>query len=133
MSAVASGLLTMSEVRAWAAAALAPTLPTDPYVFANIVDAIEPPALILGWDDPWLEYKTSCLFDAQFAVICIAGRVEPDPGVEMLETLVTYTITRLKADSYPWPMASSQAPRKFDFANITYLGARVTYRVPVTV
>ena len=133
MSVAASGLLTMSEVRARAAAALAPVSDTDPYVFDNVVDALEPPALVLGWDDPWLEFKTSCMFDAQFAVICIAGRVEPDPGVAMLEKLVTYTITRLRADGYPWPMASSQAPRRFDFSNITYLGARVVYRVPVTV
>jgi len=123
----------MAEIRARAAAALAPVSDTDPYVFDNVVDAVEPPALILGWDDPWLSYETSCLYWAQFAVLCVAGRVEPDPGVAKLEELVTYTIGRLRADSYAWPVASSQAPRRFTIAKIEYLGARVGYRVPVTV
>ena len=130
----AVGALTMAEIRARAAQALAPALPEDPYVFDNIVDAVEPPALILTWGDPWLLPKTigGCLWDAQFVVLCIAGRVEPDPGIAKLEELVTYTINRLQADDYPWPVVSSQAPRRFDIAGLTYLGARVTFRVPVT-
>lgn len=130
-----NGALRLGEVRARAAAALAPTDPGDPYVFDNVVEALEPPALVLGWDEPWLEAKVvgGSLWDASFTVICIAGRVEPAPGIEALEQLVEYTIVRLRNDDYSWPPASTRAPGVEVIANINYLGARVTYRVPVTV
>ena len=49
------------------------------------------------------------------------------------KTLVAYTIARLRADAYPWPQATSQAPRIFEIAGVPYLGARVVYRVPVAI
>jgi hypothetical protein len=130
-----NGTLRLAEVRARAASALAPLTDTDPYVFDNVVESLEPPALVLGWDDPWLTPKAihASLWDASFTVICIAGRLEPDPGIAALETLVEYTIGRLRDDSYQWPVASTQAPRPVEIAQITYLGARLTYRVPVTI
>lgn len=128
-----SGLLSLAEVRARAAAALAPIDDLDPYVFDNVVDALEPPALVLTWDDPWLTYRAACLFDAQFAVLCIAGRIEPDPGVATLEQLQAHVIGRLRDDDYSWPFTTSTAPRRYVMNGIEYLGARVIYRIPVRI
>ena len=128
-----NGLLTMGEIRERAAAALAPVTDDDPYVFENVVDALEPPALVLTWDDPWLTYRTACLYDAQFAVLCIAGRIEPDPGVAKLEQLQAHVITRLRDDDYPWPFTTSTAPRRYVMSGIEYLGARVIYRIPIRI
>lgn len=124
--------LRLDAVRGQAAAALAPAAPGDPEVIVNVVDAVHPPALMLLWDDPWLTPKTACLYDARLEVLCIAGRVEPGPGVEQLEALVSYAIERLQADAYSWPAATLTAPRVFRIGGVPYLGARVIYRVPVT-
>ena len=74
-----------------------------------------------------------CWFFANLAVLCVAGRLEPGPGIETLERMAGYVVERLQADSdYAWPPSSSQAPREFRVADIPYLGARVIYRIPVT-
>lgn len=125
----------MAGVRAKAAAALAPTPDDDLSVFDNVVDALVPPALVLTWDDPWLTPKVvaSCIWDARFSVIAVAGRVEPDPGIATLETLIEYVVTRLRADDYTWPVATVQEPREFRLSGIAYLGARLTYAIQVSV
>jgi hypothetical protein len=135
MTVTAGGTLLLGSVRAQAALALAPSLDSDPPVHADLVDAIDPPALMLIWADPWLEPHTfgTGLWFANLEVLCIASRVEPGPGVEKLEELVGYTVGRLQDDDYPWPAANVQAPRVFTINNLPLLGARVAYRVPVTI
>ena len=103
-------------------------------MFENVVDALEPPALVLTWDDPWLTYRTACLYDAQFAVLCIAGRIEPDPGVAKLEQLQAYVLDRMRDDDYPWPFDHvDRARRRYVMTGIEYLGARVIYRIPIRI
>jgi hypothetical protein len=130
-----NGALTLGEVRARAAGVLAPAVSTDPEVLVDVVDAVHPPALMLIWDDPWLEPTTvgRGYWNGRLLILCIASRVEPGPGIAKLEELVAYTIDRLRADSYPWPPATLQAPRVFTINNVRLLGARVIYLVPVTV
>jgi hypothetical protein len=128
--------LLLTDVRARAAAALAPATDDDPNVYADLPDAVHPPALFLDWVDPWLEPQTVAgngWWNARLDVVCIAARVQPGPGVTTLEELVTFAIARLKDDAYPWPAATLQAPRVFTIAGVPYLGARVSYRLPVTV
>ena len=130
-----NGSMPLTEIRARAAAALAPVTDDDPEVHTEVVDSLTPPALVLVWDDPWLTPTAfgQTMFDAQLTVLALASRVEPGPGVTRLEELAVYTISRLQADDYPWPQASSQAPRIFEIGGLPYLGARITYRVPVNV
>lgn len=131
-----NGSLPLTSVRAVAASALTPS-PDDPpiAVLPDLVDAVEPPALMLEWNDPWLELETVAggfgIFYARLNVICFAGRVEPGPGVATLEQLVSYTLGRLQSDAYSWPLDDSQAPRRFDINGIPLLGARLLFRVPV--
>lgn len=121
------------DVRSKAAAALAPVTDTDPSIHMDLVDAWDPPCVMLAWSDPWLEPKgPGCLYDARMDAVCIAGRLEPGPGVTTLETLVAYVVDRLDADDYPWPLQTVSAPRVFVQSGINYLAARVTYRLPVT-
>ena len=97
----------------------------------DVVDSLQPPAILLTWDDPWLTGESfgPCLFEARLGVLCIASRVEPGPGVEALEQLAVYVIERMRADAYSWPQASSQIPRAFEIGGITYLGAVIGYSV----
>jgi hypothetical protein len=130
-------VLLLTQVRAAAAAALAPATDADPEVHVDVVDSVTPPALLLVWDDPWIVPATVAgmngHYDAQFVVLCVAARLEPGPGVETLERLVDYTIDRLHGDANSWPQASAQAPRVFEIGGVPYLGARLVYRVPVQI
>src|SRR5262245_55914100 len=128
--------LPLTQVRAQAAAALAPASDSDPVVLEDLVDAVHPPALMLIWNDPWVTMRSVAgglgVFEANLTVLCLAGRVEPGPGIETLEQLIAHTIQRLQVDDYSWPLQASQAPRVFDIGNIPLLGARLTFRVPVS-
>jgi len=130
-------LLPLDGVRAAAAAALAPADGEWPdlNVLVDVVDAVHPPALMLVWNDPWLEPQAMgrCLFYARLEVLAIASRVEPGPGVQMLERLTGYALAHLAADSYTWPAATVQAPRVFTINGVRLLGAQLFYRVPVTI
>jgi len=136
-----NGLLALGEVRAQAAAALAPAQPGDPNVFAGFVDALDPPSLLLMWGTPWVEPRSMVsgmstrrgYWDANLSVLLIAGRLEPGTGVDTLEQLVSYTFDRLMADSYQWPRPSSTPPRPWQVGGVNYLGATLDYRVPVTI
>ena len=127
-----TGALVLTDVRAAAAAALEPVLDSDPAVFPGYVDAVDPPALIIGYEDPWLQPMTACLIECRLEVLCISGRVEPEPGLDQLEELITYTLTRLAQDTRSWALQSAQAPRVFTIGGVPLLGARVAYSIRVT-
>jgi hypothetical protein len=130
-------VLSLTQVRPAAAAALAPAVDTDPPVLQDLVDAVDPPALMLEWNDPWLTAQTVAggpgMFQATLNVICFAGRVEPGPNIATLETMVGHVLTRLQADANPWAMQPSQAPRRFDIGGIPLLAVRLSFQIPVSV
>jgi hypothetical protein len=124
--------MNLAEARTKLAAVLAPVADTDPDVLVSLVDTLEPPALMIGWGDPWLEPGTSCFHTGRMVVTAVAGRLVPGEGVARLEDLVAYTLDRLKADTGAWPLISVSGPRVFTMAKTNYLAARVTVRVTVT-
>jgi hypothetical protein len=134
----AVGLLHLTAVRDAAAAALAQVVDTDPMVFGDAVESLTPPALLLDWADPWVEPAArigsigGCQWTARLQVICIAGRLEPGAGVDVLEQLVSLVVARLEADPYTWTLDSVSAPLQRDLAGISYLAANVVYAVPTS-
>ena len=134
-----AGMISIADVRDVAAEALAPVEDTDPPVIADVVDSLTPPAIMLIWGDPWLEPGVGavtmgpCVWRARLQVMAVAARLEPGPGIRVLEQLVAYVVARMKTDTYTWPLDSVSAPRVFDIGSLPYLGARVTYLVPTTV
>jgi hypothetical protein len=134
-------LMTLTDLRDAAAEALAPITDDDPNVLVDVVDSLTPPALMLIWGDPWLDpgprpgarTMGPCAWNARLQVLAVAGRLEPGPGIRMLEQLVGYVVDRMKADPYDWPLDSVSGPRVIDIGNLAWLGARVTYLVPTTV
>jgi hypothetical protein len=123
--------MNVFDARAKLGAALAPVDDTDPMVLVDLVDSIEPPALMLGWGEPWLMPQTSCLRIGRLVVTCVAGRLVPGAGIETLEQLVDYTLRRLAGDGGAWPLESVSGPRVFAVGNINYLAARVVLRVSI--
>jgi len=133
-----NGTMPLSDVRARAAAALAPQSDDDPEVFVDAVDAVQPPAIVVHWDDPWLEPQTfqglshRGVWEARLLLLLVAWRNEPGPGIAKLEELAALAVGRMLTDSYPWPPATVQAPALFSIGGVPLLGARIVYRVPVT-
>jgi hypothetical protein len=124
--------VNLLEARVKLAAVLAPIGPGDPDVLSSLVDSIEPPALMIGWGDPWLEPATACFATGRLVVTAVAGRLLPGEGIAKLEDLVDYTLARVRADTGTWPLDSVSGPRVFVMAKTNYLAARVTLRVTVT-
>lgn len=125
-------MTSMGDARVKLAAVLAPVADDDPAVLVDLVDSLEPPALMIGWGEPWLVAETACLRTGRLTVTAVAGRLVPGAGVEMLESLVEYTLARLGADVDPWPLEQVGAPRVFPIGGVSYLAARITLRVPIT-
>ena len=124
--------VTLLDARQKLAAVLARVEDTDPTILTSLVETITPPALMLGWGEPWLEPDTGCLRTGRLVVTCVASRLMPGEGVAQLEELVDFTLDRLKADSGAWPLESVSGPRVFTIAKTNYLAARITVRVVVS-
>jgi hypothetical protein len=58
------------------------TAVADTEVHAGVVDSLTPPAYVLEWADPWSTPATPCIESVTLEIVCIAGRVEPDPGID---------------------------------------------------
>jgi hypothetical protein len=124
--------MNLLDARTKLAAALAPLDDDDPTVLVDLVDALEPPALMIGWGEPWLQPQTACFRTGRLVITAVASRLVPGAGVATLEELVEYTLTQLAADGGAWPLDNVGGPRVFTIANINYLAARITLRVPIT-
>lgn len=123
--------MNLLEARAKLAAVLAPVADSDPTVLVSLVDTIEPPALMLGWGDPWLEPDTSCLTQGRMVITAVASRLVPGEGVAQLERLVAFTLDRLAAEGTTWPLDSVSGPRVIAMAKTNYLAARIQVRVRI--
>lgn len=123
--------MNLSDARTKLAAVLAPVADTDPDVLVSLVDAIEPPALMIGWAEPWLEPDTSCILRGRLAITAVAARLSPGEGVAKLEDLVAYVLNRLRADTAAWPLVEVDTPRVFLIAKTNYLAARITVRTTI--
>jgi hypothetical protein len=124
--------MNLLDVRPKLAAALAPALDSDPNVLVGLVDAIEPPALMLGWGDPMLTPDTSCFATGRVVVTAIGSRLMPGEGVTMLEELIDYTITRLRLDGPDWVLETVSAPRVYIIAKTNYIASRIQIKVMVS-
>jgi hypothetical protein len=134
-----AALIGLTGLRPAAADVLAPVADGDPYVFTDVVDSLTPPALMLGWDDPWIEAGVGlatmgpCLYTARLQVTCVAGRLEPGPGIDELDRLVSLVLDRMRQDAYRWPLDRVSAPLQRDLSGVTYLVADVVYAVPTAI
>jgi hypothetical protein len=132
-------LLTVTDARERAMAALAPLADGDPNVQAS-ADAVSPPTLVVYWAEPWLEPATStglrraAGFTARMSILAVAGRLQVAEGIAELESLISYAVARLNADAYPWPAPTVGTPlrwRPWQGQAIEYLAAEIRYRTPV--
>jgi len=120
----------LADLRGKAADALTPGDGDDWDVHPLPVDAIVPPAFMLIWSDPWLTPATHCQWSARLDVICVSNRVDVEPGVEILETLVETAIARLAGAGLP--AITAGRPANFEVGGLLYLASRLTLSQPVS-
>jgi hypothetical protein len=119
--------MNLIDARPKLAALLAPIDDSDPDVLMSLSDSIEPPALMLGWGEPWLDPDTACFKVGHMLVTAVASRLMPGDGVAKLEELVDYTLTRI--DPVEWALESVSGPRVFVIGKTSYLAVRIALRV----
>ena len=111
---------------------MAPVADSDPNVLTSLVDAIEPPVLMLSWNEPWLEPEGPCFLTGHLVVTAVAARLEVSVAQTRLEELVEYVRGRLRADaSDDWTLDSVSGPRVFLIAKTNYLAAQIALRVVI--
>jgi len=132
-------LLALVDVRAKAEAVLVAAfaeLDPVPGEVVGPLDAIEPPCVRIGWAEPWLEpFGQAGVFSARLEAFCIAARLEPAPGFETIEELVSATVRAFTRDpiGYPWAVSYVGAPRGYDVAGKSYLASQIVLRSPAGV
>lgn len=104
-------------------------LDPDWSVHPTAVDAVSPPAFVLGWSDPWTEPSTFRVESARLEILLVAGRIDPDPGIETLETMVERSTSALGVAGFRLVTA---APGPIEIGGLRYLAARQTITYPVT-
>ncbi len=115
-----------SQLRYAIAAALEGETPSPPeaVVLPDVPDAVSPPAYLIVWGNPWLEPATYCAHVARVDVICVAGRMDPAPGIDMIEQMISTAIIRLREARFPEVIV--QPPARFDIGGVAYLAARLS-------
>lgn len=100
------------------------------------VDALEPPAFMLRWgdggpDSTWLVRSTHCVHGARLDVVCVAARIDPEPGIETIELMVERAVVAL--DAVRVPVVDVRGPGPFEIGGLTYQAARLVVASPVTI
>jgi hypothetical protein len=121
---------SLVDVRAKLAAVLAPVTDEDPDVHAAIVDAVSPPALIVGWGVPMLDTFAACTAFANLAVAIIGERLETASGLETIETNYQRIVSLTRADG-GWSVQGDSGVGTIEIAKTLYLACRVDIRVPI--
>ena len=132
--------MNVLDAREKLATVLAPVEDSDPTVLTSLVDALEPPVLMLGWGDPWwdpamttgvMRRPSFCSGTGHLVVTAVASRLVPGDGIAVLERLAHYTYERLSTDE-DFGVEGITGPRVFLIARTNYLAARISVRATVT-
>ena len=119
-------MTAFGDFRADVAAVLA-TLDPDWPVHDGPPDSLTPPAFVLVWADPWVVPETVCHYRTQLQVVCVAARIDPDPGYLQLEAMVAAAVPALRASV---PLVSVGIVGPFESGGLQYLSTRVTLAGP---
>jgi hypothetical protein len=123
-----AGVVAMFRTRV---AAALETLDPSWTVHPVPVDAIEPPAYMLSWyaDPYWLTPGTHCTTISRLSILVVAHRLDIEGTYLMLETMVEAAYNALNGDGFP--IVGTLAPEPVEFAQITYLSARMILSYPL--
>jgi hypothetical protein len=117
------------DLRSKVAAALAPVADGDPNMYTALVDALDPPCLMLG-PIGGRSSGTFCLYEVVGVVTAVAGRLEAGAGLDTLDGLVAYVAGRFHGTE--WLVESWPEARVFTVGGINYLATRILYSTLAT-
>lgn len=66
-------------------------------VVDSLPDSVAPPAVLIGWGDPWLVQDTLCGWVANVEMMIVAIRIEPGGQYETIEKLIALLADELRA------------------------------------
>jgi hypothetical protein len=115
-----------ADVRTFVANALQTVIDANPEwsLCPLPVDALTPPAYVLTWADPWVPRAlTHCAYAAQLGIRCVSARIDPDPGIELLETMVELALDALTTAGLPATYVSTPAP--LELGGLNYQAAQI--------
>jgi hypothetical protein len=124
--------VTLDEVRPAALAVLEPLAAEGFPIYPGYVDAVVAPSVMCLPATPWLEQITGCQYWNRLDLLCIGWRNDPGTSLDTVQAIAAYIVEAFRRDEHPWSLVNVQAPRFVVIGGVTYLGARVGFRVPVS-
>jgi hypothetical protein len=125
---------SLLDARVKLAALLQPETDDDLDVHDNLVDALVPPAMIVGWRQPMVEDRGACFAWGALFVLVVAGRIDVASGLETIEQGYAFVESRLRGDpASGWAIPSDSGPIVWELGNATYLACRIDVRVPIDI
>ena len=122
--------MNFAEVRPKLAAVLAPVADDDPPVLLG-ADAVDPPCLIVGWDEPAIDVTGVCNGIAQPVVTVVVGRVSLTDDLAAWDQLVQNVLRRLRDGGTEFGIRQTGAPRLFEIGGVPLIAGRIPLRVSV--
>lgn len=120
--------MKLTEARDLLAATVSSGLPTSANVYAFLPDAIVPPAILVGWGDPWFRSAGVCVGELTVyaELVCVAGRLDAQGQQARLDALAVAVYSTLE-DDVDWEAPDAPAgPFALDVGGVTYLAATLT-------
>lgn len=122
------GGVKLTEARDVLAAALIDGLPLEANVYAYLPDAIVPPAVLVGWADPWFDPVGLCAGELTVGaeLVTVAGRLDAAGQQSRLDELAVAVYVALEDDPEWTAPRAPAGPFALDIGGVTYLAATLT-------
>lgn len=95
----------------------------DVSVINSLPDSVAPPAVLVGWGDPWLVQDTLCGWVANVEMMIVAQRIEPGGQYATIESLVSLITSTLRDGKYA--IRDITAPYPLTLGGLDYLSASI--------
>lgn len=92
-------------------------------VVDSLPDSIAPPAVLVGWGDPWLTQDTLCGWVANVEIMIVAQRIEPGGQYSVIENMVSQLVTEYR--SHKVSIRDVTAPYPLTLGGLDYLSASI--------
>lgn len=115
--------MNLTAVRTEYATLISGVVKSDVSVVASLPDSVAPPAVLIGWGDPWLTQDTLCGWVANLEIMIVAIRIEPGGQYETIETLVALIASTLRESKKV--IRDITSPYPLSLGGLEYLSASI--------
>lgn len=115
--------MNLTDIRADYADMARTASPDNVTVVDTLPDSIAPPAVLVGWGDPWLVQDTLCGWVANIEIMVVAQRIEPGGQYATIENLVDLLVTEYR--SHKVSIRDISSPFPLSLGGLDYLSATI--------